>query len=207
MNLSWYRNNLTAGGLPQALRTTSPIQTTTFVLPNWVCAAGVNCDTAADRTLNPYNPFASAVGDPLTHAAQLYYRFGEADGFTATRASATRCCVARSASAERLATASTSTVDGTASQSRLRSTADVISLAGFTQAIATGQYNLIDPTLNNQAVRDSVILTTLHGNVGGFTRSKAWSRRSCSSFRGSAASSASAGHPARDAEQSECQRQ
>ena len=49
-------------------------------------------------------------------------------------------------------------VDGTASQSRLRLTADVISLAGFTQAIATGQYNLIDPTLNNQAVRDSVIL-------------------------------------------------
>ena len=158
MNLSWYRNNLTAGGLPQALRTTSPIQTTTFVLPNWVCAAGVNCDTAADRTLNPYNPFASAVGDPLTHAAQLYYRFGEADGFN--RNAGFRNEVLRGA----VGVSGTFgdgfhfNVDGTASQSRLRLTADVISLAGFTQAIATGQYNLIDPTLNNQAVRDSVIL-------------------------------------------------
>jgi iron complex outermembrane recepter protein len=158
MNLSWYRNNLTAGGLPQALRTTSPIQTTTFVLPNWVCAAGVNCDTAADRTLNPYNPFASAVGDPLTHAAQLYYRFGEADGFN--RNAGFRNEVLRGA----VGVSGTFgdgfhfNVDGTASQSRLRLTADVISLAGFTQAIATGQYNLIDPTLNSQAVRDSVIL-------------------------------------------------
>lgn len=30
-------------------------------LPNWVCAAGVNCDTATDRRLNPNNPFASAT--------------------------------------------------------------------------------------------------------------------------------------------------
>jgi len=158
IDLSWYRNNLTAGGLPQSLRVTSPIQTTTFVLPNWVCAAGVNCDTAADRTLNPYNPFASATGDPLTHAAQLYYRFGERDGFN--RDAGFRNEVLRGAVgvSGTFADDVHFQVDATASQSRLRLTSDVVSLAGFTQAIATGQYNLFDPTLNSDAVRDSVIL-------------------------------------------------
>ncbi|MBV8907882.1 MAG: TonB-dependent receptor plug domain-containing protein, partial [Sphingomonas sp.] len=158
MNLSWYRNNLVAGGNPQALRTTSPIQTSTFVLPNWICSAGVNCDTAADRQLNPYNPFASATGNPLNNAAQLYYRFGERDGFN--RNGGFRNEVLRGAigvSGDFL-DGFHFNVDATASQSRLRLTSDVVSLSGFTQAIATGQYNLIDPTLNSQAVRDSVIL-------------------------------------------------
>ena len=158
MNLSWYRNNLVTEGLPQALRTTSPIQTSTFVLPNWVCAAGVNCDTAADRRLNPYNPFASAVGDPLTHAGQLYYRFGSADGFNnfaGFRNEVLRGAVGVSGT---FGDGWRFQVDGTASQSRLRQTADVVSLLGFEQAIATGTYNLVDPTLNSQAVRDSVIL-------------------------------------------------
>ena len=158
MNLSWYRNNLVAGGFSQSLRTNNPIQTTTFVLPNYVCAAGVNCDTAADRRLNPYNPFASATGDPLTHAGQLYYRFSERDGFN--RDAGFRNEVLRGA----VGVSGTFlngfhfNVDATASQSRLRLTSDVVSLAGFTQAVATGQYNLIDPTLNSDAVRNSVIL-------------------------------------------------
>ena len=158
MSLSWYRNNLVAGGFPQALRTTSPIQTSTFVLPNYVCAAGVNCDTAADRTLNPYNPYASTTGNPLDNAAQLYYRFGERDGFN--RDAGFRNEVLRGAigvSGDFL-DGFHFNVDATASQSRLRLTSDVVSLAGFTQAIATGQYNLINPSANSEAVRNSVIL-------------------------------------------------
>jgi iron complex outermembrane receptor protein len=158
LNLSWYRNNLVAGGFSQSLRTNSPVQTTTFVLPNYVCAAGVNCDTAADRTLNPYNPFASATGDPLTHAGQLYYRFSERDGFD--RDGEFRNEVLRGAFGVKgtFANDFRFQVDATASQSRLRLTSDVVSLAGFSQAIATGTYNLFDPRQNTDAVRDSVIL-------------------------------------------------
>ena len=158
MNLSWYRNKVVSGGFSQSLRTNNPIQTTTFVLPNWICAAGTNCDTAADRQLNPYNPFASATGDPLTHAGQLYYRFSERDGFN--RDAGFRNEVLRGAVgvSGTFANDFHFNVDATASQSRLRLTSDVVSLAGFTQAVATGQYNLIDPTLNSDAVRNSVIL-------------------------------------------------
>ena len=157
MSLSWYRNNLVAAGAPLSLRSNDPIQTTTFVLPNWVCAAGVNCDTAADRQLNPYNPYASATGDPLTHAAQLYYRFGARDGFNPDSGFRNEVLRGAFGVAGTFGGGFHFTVDATGTQSRLRLTQDAVSLSGFSAAIATGQYNLRDARSNTQAVRDSVI--------------------------------------------------
>ncbi|HZU52113.1 MAG TPA: TonB-dependent receptor, partial [Sphingomicrobium sp.] len=111
-----------------------------------------------DRRLDPYDPYASATGDPLTHAAQLYYRFGSADGYNnygGYRNEVLRAAVGASGT---FLNGFHFQVDGTASQSRLRVTNDVVSLSGFEQAIATGQYNLIDPALNSATIRNSVIL-------------------------------------------------
>ena len=158
MDLSWYRNNLIAEGNSWALRHTNPVQTSTFVLPNWVCSTGVNCDTAADRKLDPYDPYASATGDPLTHAAQLYYRFSSADGYNnyvGYRNEVLRGAVGVSGT---FWNDFHFQVDGTASQSRLRMTGDVVSLSAFEQAVATGQYNFVNPSSNSQTVRDAVIL-------------------------------------------------
>jgi iron complex outermembrane receptor protein len=61
-------------GAPAALSTTNP----GVVLPVYICAAGVNCATAADRHLNPNNPFANAfAADPANGAARIYYAFGD----------------------------------------------------------------------------------------------------------------------------------
>lgn len=158
MSMSWYRNNLVAGGTPQALRTTSPIQTSTFVLPNYVCAAGVNCDTAADRRLNPYNPYASTTGNPLANAAQLYYRFGPRDGFGLDSGFRNEVLRGAFGVSGGFGGGFDYRVDAVATQSRLRLTSDVVSLSGFSQAIARGDYNLFNPSANTAAVRDSVIL-------------------------------------------------
>src|SRR5205085_8198167 len=49
-----------------------------IVLPVYVCSAGINCATAADRRLNPNNPFAAAyANDPANGAARIYYQFGD----------------------------------------------------------------------------------------------------------------------------------
>ncbi len=53
------------------------IQQPGIVLPMYVCAAGVNCATAADRRLNPNNPYAVAGADPTQNAARIYYLFGD----------------------------------------------------------------------------------------------------------------------------------
>ncbi|WP_163500678.1 hypothetical protein, partial [Escherichia coli] len=43
-----------------------------------ICSSGVNCATAADRQLNPNNPYAAAyANDPANGAARLYYLFGD----------------------------------------------------------------------------------------------------------------------------------
>ena len=49
-----------------------------IVLPVYICSAGVNCATAADRQLNPNNPYAAAfAADPANGAARIYYLFGD----------------------------------------------------------------------------------------------------------------------------------
>jgi iron complex outermembrane receptor protein len=60
-------------GTPQAIRNTQPFggapslasSNPGIVLPVYICSSGVNCATAADRTLNPNNPYAAAYANNL----------------------------------------------------------------------------------------------------------------------------------------------
>ena len=56
------------------------------MLPVYICSSGVNCATAADRTLNPYNPFAAAfagiVRDPESVRLARVVRSTTADPIT-----------------------------------------------------------------------------------------------------------------------------
>jgi len=152
--LSWYRNNLTGGGAPQALRTSNPIVTSGFVLPNYICADGIDCDNDPLRQLNPYNPYAANGPNPETRAAQLFYRFTEADTDGHFRNDVLRGAGGVHGT---IADVWDYRVDASASISQLNLSGEAISLAGFTQAIATGSYNLFNPALNSDAVRDQVV--------------------------------------------------
>ena len=86
---SYSNSQVTITGAPQAIRQTQPFggsaalasSSPGIVLPYFVCSAGVNCATAADRRLNPNNPYATAAGaSPLVagqNAARIYYLFGD----------------------------------------------------------------------------------------------------------------------------------
>jgi iron complex outermembrane receptor protein len=84
---SYSRDFVSIKNQPRALRNTqpfggSPAQASTnpgIVLPVWICASGVSCNTAADRRLNPNNPYATAAAglDPANNAARIYYLFGD----------------------------------------------------------------------------------------------------------------------------------
>ena len=155
VTLSWYRNNLTAGGAPQVLRTSNPVITSGFVLPNYICADGIDCDNDPLRQLNPYNPYAAAGPNPETRAAQLFYRFTEADPNAHFHNEVLRGAAGVSGT---FADDWNYRVDASASVSRLRLFGEAVSLSGFSQAIATGSYNLFNPQANSQAVRDQVIV-------------------------------------------------
>ena len=71
---------------PQYIRNTQPFGASPtlassnpgIVLPVYICPEGINCATAADRQLNPNNPFAAAFANDPTHgAARIYYQFGD----------------------------------------------------------------------------------------------------------------------------------
>ncbi|MFD1786507.1 TonB-dependent receptor [Sphingomonas floccifaciens] len=70
------RQNQAFGGAPST-STSNP----GIVLPYFICSAGTNCATAADRQLNPNNPYATnAAATPAiaaANAARIYYLFGD----------------------------------------------------------------------------------------------------------------------------------
>jgi len=127
-----------------------------IVLPVYVCSAGVNCAVAADRRLNPNNPYAAAyANDPSNGAARIYYLFGDV----------------RSGSSR-----TNQTYRGTAGLNghfgdgwewkidAVGAKDDFVvtdygfpNIAGLLKAINTGSYNFVDPSLNTAAVRDAVL--------------------------------------------------
>jgi len=118
-----------------------------LALPVYVCAARANCDTAADRRLNPNNPFAAAGQTALLLGALPD---------TITR-SATRSRVYRAAAGI------SGTVFGdwdyradvTAMHTDLRRTAEgYVYIQNLLNVIADGSYNFVNPAANTQAVRD-----------------------------------------------------
>ncbi len=122
---------------------------TTIALPVWVCPERVNCSTAADKKLNPNNPFASlnevarilyVTGDIPKSAETVSKTYRFAGGLKGTFAGDWRYDAGFTASGTDL----------------------TITRKGFPyiqhllDVIADGTYNFIDPSKNTQAVRDYV---------------------------------------------------
>ncbi|AEG50143.1 TonB-dependent receptor [Sphingobium chlorophenolicum L-1] len=147
------RQNQAFGGAP-ATSTTNP----GIVLPVWICPSGVNCADPATpgRTLNPNNPYAAAyANNPAAGAARIYYLFGD------VKAGSVRTNeLYRITSGLRGTFADTWNWNVEAGYSRddlkLVQTG-FANLNGLTRAINTGSYNFVNPGLNSQAVRDSVL--------------------------------------------------
>jgi len=148
---------------PAAIRQTQPFggapsvasSNPGIVLPVYICAAGVNCATAADRQLNPNNPFASTyANDPANGAARIYYLFGDIPLISE-----------RTNDVYRFTAGLNGTfgedwdwrVEGVGAWDNLNLVQrGYINIANLMKAINTGSYNFVNPQQNSQAVRDAL---------------------------------------------------
>ncbi|MGN6818606.1 MAG: TonB-dependent receptor domain-containing protein [Sphingomonas sp.] len=126
-----------------------------IVLPVYICSSGVNCATAADRQLNPNNPYAAAyAADPANGAARIYYLFGD------IKSGSNRINQVYRVSGGLNGTFAGGwdwNVEAAYSRDNLSYTLfGFPNLAGLVKAINTGSYNFVNPSLNSQAVRDAV---------------------------------------------------
>lgn len=154
------------------------------MLPVWICPSGVNCADPATpgRTLNPNNPYAAAyANNPAAGAARIYYLFGDVKSGSVRTNELYRI---------------TSGLNGTFGDSwkwnleagysrddlKLVQTGWA-NLAGLTQAINTGSYNFVNPALNSQAVRDSVLPPITSLSTRANSPSMARSAAACSPCR------------------------
>lgn len=126
-----------------------------IVLPVYICSSGVNCATAADRQLNPNNPYAAAyAADPTHGAARIYYLFGD------IRSGSSRINEVYRVSAGlkgQIVSGWSWNVEAAYSRDNLNLTLfGFPNLNGLVKAINTGSYNFVNPSLNSDAVRNSV---------------------------------------------------
>nr|WP_299914118.1 TonB-dependent receptor [Sphingomonas bacterium] len=148
---------------PRALRATQPFggspalasSNPGIVLPVYVCGTGVNCATAADRRLNPNNPYAAAyANDPANGAARIYYLFGD------IKAGSDRSNEVIRGSAGLFGSFDGDwdwRVDAVGAKDNLSITQyGFINIPNLLNAINTGSYNFVDPSLNSAAVRNFV---------------------------------------------------
>ena len=124
------------------------------VLPVYICGAGTGCATAADRRLNPNNPFAAAfANDPSNGAARLYYLFGDIPAGSDRTNEVIRATAGLFGDYE-----------GYNWKLDLVGARDNLSIdqfgwinnAALINAINTGSYNFVNPNLNTAAVRNAV---------------------------------------------------
>lgn len=161
---SYSRSDVSINGTPSAIRNTQPFggapsvasNNPGIVLPVYICAAGTNCATAANRQLNPNNPYAAAfANDPTNGAARIYYLFGDIPGGSDRKNEVYR------------ATAGLNgnfgdgrynwRVEGVYARDEIQLTQrGLINIAGLAQAINTGSYNFVNPSQNSAAVRNAI---------------------------------------------------
>ncbi|KQM97709.1 TonB-dependent receptor [Sphingomonas sp. Leaf25] len=120
-----------------------------LVLPVFVCATGVNCATAADRRLNPNNPFAG-VGQ----LARIGGRLPDIQEYNETRSRVYRAALGINGT---FSDDWNYSVNATAMHTDLRrSSSGYVYIANLLSSIATGSYNFVNPSQNSQAVRDFI---------------------------------------------------
>ena len=153
-------DEVTILGTPRPIRATQPFggspnlasSNPGLVLPVYVCAAGVNCTTAADRRLNPNNPFAA-----LGSSARLYYLFGDIPQYTVRRNDLYRFAGGLNGS---LGNGFNFTVEGVYAKDNFKyENHGNLNITNLLNAINTGAYNFVNPELNTAAVRNAIAPT------------------------------------------------
>ncbi len=126
-----------------------------IVLPVYICSSGVNCATAADRQLNPNNPYAAAyAGNPAAGAARIYYLFGDLRSGSTRNNELFRLSGGLNG---HFGDSWNWSVQAAYSRDNLDLTQyGWANLNGLIKAINTGSYNFVNPSLNSEAVRNSV---------------------------------------------------
>ena len=148
---------------PRALRATQPFGAAPslassnpgIVLPVYVCSAGTNCATAADRHLNPNNPYAAAyANDPANGAARIYYLFGD------IKAGSDRTNEVIRGTAGLTGTFADDwqwKVEAVGAKDNLKIVQHgFLNIANLLNSINTGAYNFVNPSSNTEAVRNFV---------------------------------------------------
>ncbi|MGK6321190.1 TonB-dependent receptor [Sphingomonas sp. DT-204] len=152
-------------GLPASIRQRQPYgapptvasNNPGVVLPVWICPSGVDCanPATAGRQLNPNNPYAAAFADdPANGAARIYYRFGDIMAGSHRNNELIRGAIGLNG---QFGDDWNWRVEAVGARDNYRQTTfGTISIDGLRQAINTGAYNFIDPSLNTDAVRQMV---------------------------------------------------
>jgi iron complex outermembrane receptor protein len=150
---------------PRALRNTQPYggsptlasSNPGIVLPVYICTSGTNCATpgAPGRQLNPNNPYAAAyAADPANGAARIYYLFGDIPAGSDRTNEVYRFAAGLSGNFDGDWNWK---IDGVYARDNLEIVQHgYLNIANTLNAINTGAYNLVNPSLNSQAVRDFV---------------------------------------------------
>ena len=160
---NYYQNRTTTQGAPASLRAvTTPARTgvtystASLALPVFICASGVNCATAADRQLNPNNPFAAAgqtarvVGrlDYPTRNEYLTKAYRFASGINGSFLNDFRY-----------------SLEGTYMRETLRAKYNgYIFVQNLLNVVNNGTFNFRDQSQNSQAVRDYVTPEKINNN-------------------------------------------
>ena len=126
-----------------------------IVLPVYVCSAGVNCANAADKRLNPNNPYAAAFAEhPGDGAARIYYLFGDIPNGSERYVDVFRATGGISGD---LGNGFRFRLNGVYARDDFSITRyGAINVQGLLNAINTGAYNFVNPELNTAAVRSQI---------------------------------------------------
>ena len=125
-----------------------------IVLPMYVCSTGVNCATAADRRLNPNNPYAVAGADPTQNAARIYYLFGDIPAGSHRYVDVFRATAGISGD---LGDGFKFRLNGVYARDNFAVTQrGFINIQGLLNAVNTGAYNFVNPEQNTAAVRNQI---------------------------------------------------
>ena len=136
---TYYHSSVYSTAAPFTIRQNNPVSTTNIVLPVFL----------ANGQLNPQNPFAQQG-----LAAQIAYAFGDLPVASTTTNNVYRVAGGINGAFGEGWTYST---DATYAKSDLTGVnTGYLNIAGLTAAINNGTYNFINPSLNTQAVRDSI---------------------------------------------------
>ncbi|WP_010543175.1 TonB-dependent receptor domain-containing protein [Sphingomonas elodea] len=160
---SYSHSEVTITGAPSAIRQTQPFggsasiasSSPGIVLPVYVCASGVNCATAADRQLNPNNPYAAAyAANPSQGAARIYYLFGDIPAGSFRYVDVFRTTAGISGD---LGNGFKFRLNGVYARDNFSVTQrGFINIQGLLSAVNTGAYNFVNPEQNTAAVRSQI---------------------------------------------------